>query len=95
MKNDPHVVYEERKWDAGAWKNIPSELNAALYDYCRLHDDTTLVEYNKFEWFFEEGEVGNWRKVKENLFVEDKVHFTQEAYDHLSEEWSKVLKDLL
>lgn len=92
---DPHVEYEERKWDKGAWMNVPNEVNNALREYCRLHDDTTLVEYSKFPWLFEEGCVGNRRKVREELFVEDKVHFTPEAYELLAKEWEKVLADLL
>lgn len=90
-----HVGKVERAWDEGAWKNPTIEMNAALEAYCNEHPDTTLVRYNQFEFLFDEGHVGDWTHVREDMFVEDKVHFTSKGYGYLAEIYKELLKDLL
>lgn len=95
VQNDPHVPYEERSWDKGAWLTPFNETNAALEEYCRLHDDTTFIDFRKFTWLYDEGHLDDMHHVRKELFVEDNVHFNNRGYALLAEEMKKVLADLL
>ena len=95
VNTQDHVAHEDRAWDRGAWLNTWNEMNDALRAYCAVHPDTTLIEYHKFDWMFEEGCTGDLTRVRPELLVEDKVHFTKEAYAMLAEEYKKILADLL
>ena len=67
-----------------------------LKAYASLHEDTTVVElWNKPEFFETPEDVGNFQKVRDDIFVEDKVHPNQAGYDILGAIFREVLDDLL
>ena len=67
-----------------------------LRAYADLHEDTTVVEFwNRPEFFETPEDVGDFRKVREDIFAEDKVHPNQSGYDILGNIFREVLDDLL
>ncbi len=50
--------------------------------YAQSHPDTKIIKlWDKPEFFETAEDVGNFRKVREDLFVADKVHLNQAGYD--------------
>ena len=64
--------------------------------YADSHEDTTLVElWNRPEFFETPEDVGDYKKVRDDIFVEDKVHPNQAGYDILRDIFLEVLDELL
>lgn len=64
------------------WTHYHNELQAYVEEYCRKHEDTTLISWLQCPYFFENPEdIGQWDKMRTDFFVEDGVHYTQEGYD--------------
>ncbi len=80
---------------SGSYTIMRDEFNNALKDYCARHEDTTLLEFSKFPFLYEEGHVGEIEYIKPDMFIEDNVHYTQETYNLIAEELKKALDDLL
>lgn len=77
-------------------KNRRERYNHLLKRYAQEHEDTQVVElWNRPEFFETPGDVGNFRKVREDIFVEDKVHPNQAGYDIYRKIFLEVLDDLL
>jgi len=63
--------------------------------YCDSHDDVTLLDIGSFPGFFQEGHVGDYNYPREELFVEDGVHFNQLGYDVYRDFFLQALDDIL
>ncbi len=64
--------------------------------YAACHDDTTVVELWNRPDFFETPEgVGDFRQVRDDLFVSDRVHPNQAGYDVFRKIFLEVLDELL
>lgn len=73
-----------------------AEFHQLLREYCNRHADTTYVCHIESPLWFEKPEdVGDYRKVRTDIFVEDRVHFNQKGYDLYKEFMKTVLQDLL
>ena len=67
-----------------------------IHIYAQTHEDTQVIElWNQPELFETPEDVGNFRKVREDIFVEDKVHPNQAGYDIFGPIFRKALDDLL
>ena len=67
-----------------------------LKAYASLHEDTTVIElWNRPEFFETPEDVGNFQKVREDIFAEDKVHPNQAGYDILANIFREALDELL
>lgn len=67
-----------------------------LHVYAQSHADTQVIElWNCSELFETPEDVGDFRKVREDLFVEDKVHPNQAGYDILKKVFLEALDDIL
>ena len=67
-----------------------------LHTYARTHEDTQVIElWNQPEFIETPEDVGNYRKVRDDLFVEDGVHPNQAGYDVLAPIFRKALDELL
>lgn len=67
-----------------------------LQQYAQLHEDTKVIQlWNCPELFETPEDVGNFRKVRGDLFVEDRVHPNQAGYDILKKVFREALRDLL
>ena len=64
--------------------------------YADMHEDTTVVElWNRPEFFETPEDVGDFRKVREDIFVADGVHPNQAGYDILGKIFREALDELL
>lgn len=79
-----------------AWINRCMEYNELLEDYCAKHDDCTLVRHIESPLFFHDPQdIGDYEKVRQDIFIEDLVHFNQLGYDLYAEFFRGVLQDIL
>jgi len=82
-----------------AWNNAKNKREKYLEMiriYAQTHEDTTLIElWNQPELFETPEDVGNFRKVRDDIFVDDKVHPNQAGYDILGPIFRKALDELL
>lgn len=80
------------------WNNKLRERNSIremLKVYADSHEDTTLITLWDKPEFFEEGHVGDFRYVRDELFMEDLVHPDQAGYDILGPIFREALDELL
>lgn len=81
-------------WNAFLRRSL--EYNDLLEDYCSKHDDVTLIRHITSPLFFEDSQdVGDYGKVRKDIFIEDQVHFNQTGYDLYAEFFRNVLKNIL
>lgn len=70
--------------------------NLELKQYASQHQDTKVIElWNQPELFQTPEDVGDPHKVREDIFVADKVHPNQAGYDILGPIFRKALDELL
>lgn len=80
------------------WNNSMHERNKMremLQVYAQTHEDTTLITLWDKPELFEEGHVGDFHYVREDLFFEDRVHPNQAGYDVLGPIFREALDDIL
>ena len=67
-----------------------------IHIYAQTHEDTQVIElWNQPELFETPEDVGNFRKVREDIFGEDRAHPNQAGYDILGPIFCKALDELL
>jgi len=72
------------------------EFNQLLKEYCDRHEDTTFIDHIHHPiWFEKPEDVGDYTKVRRDIFVEDEVHFNQLGYDLYTVFMKEKLKDVL
>lgn len=70
--------------------------NSILLDYCNSHDDCTYICHSSFPEFFEAGEdIGDYFKVRQDIFIEDNLHFNSEGYKIYKNMFLQALDDIL
>lgn len=82
------------KWNNGMHKrnNFIEMINI----YAQTHEDTEIIRlWNQPELFETPEDVGDFHKVREDIFVEDQVHPNQAGYDILGKIFREALDDLL
>lgn len=83
-----------KKWNGALHKS--QEYRDWIHYYAQTHDDTQVIElWNQPELFETPEDVGDYTKVRKELFVDDKVHPNQEGYDILGPIFRKALDELL
>ena len=82
------------KWNSELHRR--TKYHELLNHYADTHEDTKIIQlWNQPELFETPDDVGNFRKVRDDLFVEDKVHPNQAGYDILGPIFCKALEELL
>ena len=80
----------------GLWKRQAKQFNQLLEDYCTRHEDCTYLCHIKFPGFFNDpADVGDYGKIRTDIFVEDGVHFNQSGYDVYRDFFLQGLDDIL
>ena len=69
--------------------------NQAISLYAQTHENVHVVTLWDKPQFFTEGNVGNLREVREELFEEDGIHLNQAGYDIFGPILKEALDDLL
>ena len=81
-------------WNNG--KNEREKYAEMVRIYCDTHEDTTMIPmWNRPEFYETPEDVGNFRKVREDIYYTDKVHFNQEGYDIFGRICREALDELL
>lgn len=81
-------------WNNG--KNRRDKYHRLLRIYAQEHADTKVIElWNQPELFETPEGVGDFHKVRDDIFVEDKVHPNQAGYDILGPIFKKALDEVL
>lgn len=72
------------------------EYNERLRDYCAKHDDCTFVCHTESPLFFNDpSDMGDYSKIRTDIYIEDQVHHNQEGYDLYGQFVRDFLGDLL
>ncbi|MBO5868754.1 MAG: hypothetical protein J6Q54_07600 [Oscillospiraceae bacterium] len=69
--------------------------NQALAEYAAAHEGVKIIQLWDKPEFFKEGQLGNFREVREELFEEDGVHLNQAGYDIFGPIIKEALEELL
>lgn len=73
-----------------------NDYNNLTGEYCEKYDDCIFVEHAKCPAFFASPEdVGDYNKIRTDIFVEDDVHYNQKGYDLYRDFFLDVLDDIL
>lgn len=91
-KHDPAAKLPD-KWNNGLRER--TAIREMLKIYADSHEDTTLITLWDKPELFEEGHVGDYRYVREDLFMEDMVHPNQAGYDVLGPIFREALDEIL
>ena len=90
------VTPQKRSIGDKLWLSHAKQFNSLLHDYCASHDDTTYICQAAFPGFYRDpADVGDYFKIRQDIFVEDGVHFTQEGYDIYRDLFLQALDDIL
>lgn len=82
------------KWNNALHKR--SKYIEMIHIYAQTHADTQVIElWNCPELFETPEDVGNFHKVREDIFAADRVHPNQAGYDILGPIFRKALDELL
>lgn len=76
-------------------KSLQKEYDILQKAYCDSHDDVIFLDFGKYPAFFQEGHVGDYDYPREELFVEDGIHFNQQGYDVYRDFFLQALDDIL
>ena len=72
------------------------DFNNLMRAYCDKYDDCTFVEQSKSPLFYNDpADVGDYNKIRTDIFVEDRVHYNQKGYDLYRDFFLDVLDDIL
>ena len=89
----PLLLEKNRK---NTWYYHQKEYNELLEQYCAKHDDTTMVWQSRNpDLYLDPKDIGDYTKVREDLFIEDKVHFNKQGYELCKNFWLRQLDDIL
>ena len=84
------------------------QYNELLEDYCHKYDDCKVIQFHKWNGWYEGNEnVGDgsfetfeqwlaaYSKLRQDIYVEDRVHYNQDGYDLSAEFFREQLSDIL
>jgi hypothetical protein len=78
------------------WLNHVYAMNQRLKEYADSHDDVTLVRVSQEPMYFISKEcIGDYTKVREDIFIEDRIHFTPYGYELFADVMRRALDDIL
>ena len=75
---------------------MAKQFNRLLKDYCEKNEDCTYVCQSAWPGFYEDpADAGDYSKVRQDIWVEDQMHFTQKGYDIYRDLFLNALDDIL
>lgn len=79
-----------------SYTHLRARINRAMEEYCEEHDDTVLLKTDDYPGFFNSAaDVGDFHKVRRDIFIEDKVHFNPQGYAIYRDFFREKLADIL
>ena len=86
----------KHKGEKNVATRIRDEYNEILEDYCRRKENCTYVSLVHAPFYFESPEdVGDYDKVREDIFVADRTHLNPEGYYMFMDFIRELLDDML
>lgn len=97
---EPHPHPRLAEGGAKPYKNSglirSNQFAQSIKCYAENHEDTKVIElWNRPELFLTPEDVGDYMKVREDIFATDKLHFNQAGYDLLGPIFRAELDELL
>ena len=78
------------------WRSMAKQFNRLLKDYCEKNEDCYYVCQSAWPGFYEDpADAGDYSKVRQDIWVEDQMHFTQKGYDIYRDLFLDALDDIL
>jgi hypothetical protein len=88
----PHQKYVNNK----LWQTIAKRYNRLISEYCDSREDCTLVAQSRFPGFYPDPEkIGDYSAIRQDIWLEDRLHFTQKGYDLYRDLFLNALNELL
>ena len=88
-------IAEKAVWHL-QWQRHQLDYNKLLAQYCAEHEDCTLVSYINHPLFFDNPEnIGDYYKIRTDVFLSDQVHYNETGYEMFKEFWLEQLDDIL
>lgn len=82
--------------DNSSTRNFIQQHNELLEAYCEKHEDCVYVQDSNISGLYDSPEhVGDPNHLREDIFVEDRVHFNQKGYDIYRDFFLDLLDDIL
>ena len=86
------------KYNNESVERFCKEFQQLCKEYCARHEDTTMIYHADCPGFWKDpadAGVFDAEKIREDIFVEDEIHFNQLGYDIYRDFMTKVLDDIL
>lgn len=78
------------------WQAAAKQYNKLLKEYCSSQEDCYYISQSGWHGFYENVEdIGNYSKVRQDIWIEDQMHFTQKGYDMYRDLFLEALDDIL
>lgn len=78
------------------WQCFAKQYNSLLKEYCEKNENCFLISQSRWPGFYEDpADIGDYSKVRQDIWVEDEMHFTQAGYDVYRELFLNALDDIL
>lgn len=88
----PHLRYVDNK----IWQGLAKRFNKILKEYCDANEDCVYVAQSTWPGFYTDpADAGDYSKIRQDIWVADESHFTQEGYDIYRDLFLDVLDDIL
>ena len=78
------------------WQSFAHQFNRLLKTYCEESEDCFYICQSAWPGFYANpDDAGDYSKVRQDIWVEDEMHFTQEGYDIYQDLFLNALIDIL
>ena len=78
------------------WQRLANQFNKLLKEYCDANDDCVYVCQSAWPGFYTDpADAGDYSKIRQDIWVEGEMHFTQEGYDIYRDLFLNALDDIL
>ncbi len=82
--------------NSALWQRLAKQFNKLLKEYCDANEDCTYVCQSGWKGFYADpADAGDYSKIRQDIWVEDELHFTQEGYDIYRDLFLDALDDIL
>ena len=78
------------------WQRLAKQYNKLLKTYCDENEDCIYVCQSAWPGFYNDpADAGDYSKIRQDIWVEDEMHLTQEGYDSYRDLFLTALDDIL
>jgi len=78
------------------WQRLAKKFNKLLKEYCDANENCIYVCQSGWRGFYDDpADAGDYRKVRQDIWISDGLHFTQEGYDIYRDLFLDALDDIL